>query len=56
VTPFTAFLAHRRVLERHADEVIARRRADPNRDANDVLGALVAARPGGRALDHGQRL
>ena len=40
--------AHTAVLDAYADELIARGR---ERADDDVLGALVAARPGGRPLD-----
>jgi cytochrome P450 len=45
-----AMRAHRRVLERYADEVIARGR-ERSADATDALGALALAQPGGRPLN-----
>ena len=40
---------HRAVLDAYAEEVITRARAN-GRPSDDVLGALLAARPGGKAL------
>ena len=44
-----AMKRHREPLRDYADEVIARARVD--HDADDVLGTLMRARPGGRPLD-----
>jgi cytochrome P450 len=41
--------SHRADLDAYADEVITRAQAERH-SANDVLGALLAARPGGKAL------
>jgi cytochrome P450 len=54
--PFTfgsearAMKEHRQVLRTYADEVIGRAKAAPAND--DVLGALLRARPGGSPLGH----
>ena len=45
--------AHRAAIHAYADEVIARARARGHADG-DVLGALMAARPSGRALSADQ--
>src|SRR5262249_47566517 len=47
-----AMKAHQAALFAYADEVIARVQSSPH--AEDVLGALIDARPGGRSLDAAQ--
>ncbi len=46
-----AMKAHRKVIERYGDEVIARARAG-RAGADDALATLLAVQPGGRALTH----
>jgi cytochrome P450 len=50
--PGRAMRDHRRALEAYADEVVARAQ-QRDHAANDVLGALMAARPGGKPLAAG---
>jgi cytochrome P450 len=47
--PGRAMRGHRRALEAYADEVVARARQRGHTE-NDVLGALMEARPGGKPL------
>jgi cytochrome P450 len=48
--PGRAMKRHRSALDAYADEVIERASSRP--PSNDVLGALMSARPGGKPLSH----